>query len=219
MFCHLLHTNGSILFPQGIGWMEHVLSSDHLPGTVLGQGHAMVSQNRSRFCSLRAYCRMEKKASNQRIPQHDLELVCHSDYILYSADSSDVPPGKLHWDGPQSSQTHPLQTELTFPTEHVPPTMFPISRADNTIHPVAQDLDTCLSSHRANHINLLNISNLYVSLHSQQQFLSLAITFFHGDYSNRHWTDWYSKLDSRLFSNPVSKLQSKFSQTQMWRHV
>ena len=60
---------------------------------------------------------------------------------------------------------------------------------DNTIHPPAQDLDTCLSSHRANHIYLLNISNLYVSLHLQQQFLSLAITFFHGDYSNRHWTD------------------------------
>ena len=60
---------------------------------------------------------------------------------------------------------------------------------DNTIHPAAQDLDTCLSSHRANHIYLLNISNLYVSLHLQQQFLSLAITFFHGDYSNRHWTD------------------------------
>lgn len=169
----------------------------------------MVSQNRSRSCPLGAYCQMEKKASNQRIPQHDLELVCHSDYILYSANTagrSDMPPGKLHWDAPQSSQIRQVQTELIFPTEHVPLTMFPVSRADNIIHLVAQDLNTCLSSHRANHIYLLNISNLYVSLHSQQQFLSLAITFFHGNYSNRHWTDILNWIQgSSLIQSPNSR--------------
>lgn len=84
--------------------------------------------------------------------------------------------------------------------------MFPVSRADNIIHLVAQDLNTCLSSHRANHIYLLNISNLYVSLHSQQQFLSLAITFFHGNYSNRHWTDILNWIQgSSLIQSPNSR--------------
>lgn len=59
----------------------------------------------------------------------------------------DVPPGKLYWDALQSSQTHQVQMELLFLTKRVPPTTFPISGVDNTIHPVLQDLDTLVCHH------------------------------------------------------------------------
>lgn len=140
--------------------------------------------------SWESYCQMEKKASNQEIQNLTTWNWCVT-VITYCI----LLTGRKIWHAswktplgcPQSSQMRPGTNRTHFSTEHVPLTMFPVSRADNIIHLVAQDLNTCLSSHRANHIYLLNISNLYVSLHSQQQFLNLAITFFHGNYSNRHF--------------------------------
>ena len=77
----------------------------------------------------------------------------------------DVPPGKLHWDALQSSQTPQVQMELLLLTKHAPPTTFPISGADNAIHAVVQDLDTlvCHHTYSQSHLPLECFKSIYFS--------------------------------------------------------